>query len=328
MRVLVTGGAGYIGSHVLLRLLEAGHDAVAIDDLSAGHRSAVLKAPLVVADFADPIRLAELSEAGMFDAVIHLAAHSQVGESVSRPEKYYRTNLVGSLDLLAAARHLGWGGLVLSSTAAVYGDPESLPITESHPTRPTNPYGDTKLAFERALEAHRVAHGFPYVSLRYFNAAGADPQCRLGEDHGASESHLIPNALAAALHPERTVRIFGTDYPTSDGTAVRDYIHVSDLADAHVLALDRIARRESGIFNLGQDEGFSVREVIEVCRRVTGRPIRAAEDPRRTGDPAILVASSERARAELGWSPRRSSLEVIVRTAWEWFRSHPGGYGD
>ena len=271
MRVLVTGGAGYVGSHVVRRLQAAGHDLVVIDSLSAGHRAAVGDVPLVVADFADGETLARLGEeGGPFAAVIHLAAYAEVGESVAHPERYYRNNLVRSLELLEWVRQAGWGGIVFSSTAAVYGEPHEVPITEEHPKLPTNPYGDTKLAFEKALAAYHHAHGLPYVALRYFNAAGADPGGGIGEDHGAGESHLIPRLLMAALDGKAEVQLFGTDYPTSDGTAVRDYIHVTDLAEAHVRALALLGEGKADAFNLGNGEGFSVREVASVCATVSG----------------------------------------------------------
>ncbi len=326
MRVLVTGGAGYIGAHVIRRLQAAGHDLVVIDNLSTGHRQAVGDVPLVVADFADGETLARLGEDGPFGAVIHLAAHAEVAESVAYPERYFRNNVVRSLELLDWVRQAGWGGIVFSSSAAVYGEPTSVPITEDHPTVPTNPYGETKLAFERALAAYEHAHGLPFVALRYFNAAGADPQGGIGEDHGASESHLIPLLLRAALDDRAEVKIFGTDYPTSDGTAVRDYVHVCDLAEAHVQALALLEKKQSGFFNLGHGEGFSVREVAGVCASVSGRRIGAMEAPRRPGDPAVLVASSGKARDVLGWKPLFPTLQEIVGTAWEWHRNHPGGY--
>lgn len=327
MRVLVTGGAGYIGAHVIRRLQAAGHDLVVIDNLSTGHRQAVGDVPLVVADFADMETLARLGDEGVFGAVIHLAAHAEVAESVAYPERYYRNNVLRSLELLDWVRQAGWGGVVFSSSAAVYGEPTSVPITEDHSTVPTNPYGDTKLAFERALAAYEHAHGLPYVALRYFNAAGADPQGGIGEDHGTAESHLIPLLLRAALDDQAEMKIFGTDYPTSDGTAVRDYVHVCDLAEAHVQALALLEKKQSGFFNLGHGEGFSVREVADVCAAVSGRPIHATEAPRRAGDPAVLVASSSKARDVLGWKPRFPTLQEIVGTAWDWHREHPSGYG-
>jgi UDP-glucose 4-epimerase len=328
MRVLVTGGAGYVGSHVVRRLQAAGHDLVVIDNLSAGHRAAVGEVPLVVADFADGETLARLGEeGGAFDAVIHLAAYAEVGESVAHPERYYRNNLVRSLELLEWVRQAGWGGIVFSSTAAVYGEPNEIPISEGHVTVPTNPYGESKLAFEKALSAYHHAHGLPYVALRYFNAAGADPLGGIGEDHGAGESHLIPRLLKAALDGQAEVQLFGTDYPTSDGTAVRDYIHVADLAEAHVQALALLAEGRAEAFNLGNGEGFSVREVASVCATVSGRPIKISEGPRRPGDPAVLVASADKAREHLGWTPGLPTLKQIVQTAWEWHRDNPQGYG-
>jgi len=327
MRILVTGGAGYVGSHVVRRLQAAGHDLVVIDNLSTGHRQALADVRLVVADFAHSETLAQLGEEGPFAAVIHLAAHAEVGESVAHPERYYRNNVVRSLELLEWVRQAGWGGVVFSSSAAVYGEPNSIPITEEHATLPTNPYGETKLAFEHALAAYEKAHRLPYVALRYFNAAGADPLGDIGEDHGAGESHLIPLLLRAAMDDKAEVKIYGTDYPTSDGTAVRDYVHVCDLAEAHVQALALLERKESGAFNLGHGEGFSVREVAAVCAAVSGRMIEAREAPRRAGDPAVLVASSGKATETLGWKPRYPSLREIVGTAWEWHSSHPAGFG-
>jgi UDP-glucose 4-epimerase len=327
MRVLVTGGAGYVGSHVVRRLVAVGHRPVVVDNLSAGHRAAVGDVPLVVADFADGETLARLGEEQAFDAVVHMAAHAEVGESVAHPERYYRNNVIRSLGLLEWVRQAGWGGIVFSSSAAVYGEPEDVPIREAHPTRPTNPYGATKLVFEWALESYRSAYRLPYVSLRYFNAAGADPAGDIGEDHGSGESHLIPRVLGAAAREADPIRIYGTDYPTSDGTPVRDYVHVVDLAEAHVLALQSIASGRSGIYNLGNGEGFSVREVVSVCARVVGKALPVEAAARRAGDPAVLVASSDRARAELEWKPRFTSLDSIVETAWKWHRSHPGGFG-
>ncbi|MFQ5719898.1 MAG: UDP-glucose 4-epimerase GalE [Acidobacteriota bacterium] len=326
MRVLVAGGAGYVGSHVVRRLIAAGHAPVVVDNLSSGHRQAVGAVPLEVADFTDRATLSRLGDEGRFDAVIHLAAHALVGESVARPERYYRNNLIRSLELLEWIRQTGWGGMVFSSSAAVYGEPQDIPIREDHPTQPTNPYGDTKLAFERALEAYRIAHEIPYVSLRYFNAAGADPTGDIGEDHGSSESHLIPRILQVAGRDLPAVKMFGTDYPTSDGTALRDYVHVCDLADAHVRALAQLARGESGIYNLGNGEGFTVKEVIRVCSKVVGTPIEAVAAPRRMGDPAVLVASSTAARERLGWRPRFPEIDAIMATAWNWHRTHPDGF--
>lgn len=327
--VLVTGGAGYIGSHIVRRLREVGREVLVVDDLSEGHRVAVSDAPLVVGDFGDPELLDELFGSHDVGVVVHMAASSLVGESVSHPGRYYENNVVRSLRLLEAVRRYEAGGIVFSSTAAVYGDPVDVPIQESHPTVPANPYGETKLAFERALGWYHLAYGVRYVSLRYFNAAGAHPDGDIGEDH-SPETHLIPRLLRSVLDGGPPTPIYGDDYPTSDGTCVRDYVHVMDLADAHVLALEALERgsAEAESFNLGNGEGFSVLEVVETVSRVTGQRPPTERAPRRPGDPAILVASSERAVRRLGWRPKLPRLEDIVRTAWTWHRDHPGGYGE
>ena len=328
--VLVTGGAGYVGSHVVRRLRAEGRPVIVMDDLTEGHRAAVRDTRLVEADFGDRLALDELLGGGKVSFVVHMAASCLVGESMSDPAKYYANNVVRSLTLLEAAVRHGVLGIVFSSSAAVYGEPRRAPIREDHPLEPTNAYGETKLAFERALRWFHAAHGIRSVSLRYFNAAGAHPDGDLGEDH-APESHLLPNLLRGVL-AEGTdpVPVFGTDYPTPDGTCVRDYVHVCDLADAHVLALaaldaGRLAHRA---LNLGNGAGFSVREVVASVGRVTGSLPATLDSPRRPGDPATLVASSDEAREVLGWSPRFPDLDGIVRTAWAWHRSHPGGYGD
>jgi UDP-glucose 4-epimerase len=326
VKVLVTGGAGYVGSHVVRRLVRAGWDVLVVDDLSTGHGGALDGAPLLEGRLGEPECMERLRTAGPFAAVVHLAALALVEESVRDPSRYYANNLVAGLSLLDLVRRERWGGIVFSSTAAVYGDPVAVPITEEHPTRPVNPYGHTKLAFEHALADYERAFGLPFASLRYFNAAGADPEGGLGEDHGAAESHLIPRILRVALEGKGTVRLFGEDYPTPDGTAIRDYVHVTDLADAHLLALDRLGRGASGIYNLGTGRGFSVRQVIEACQRLSGRQVPVVVEGRRAGDPAVLVASSERAVRELGWRPRRTDLDTVVGTAWEWHRTHPEGY--
>ncbi len=325
MRILVTGGAGYIGSVVCRSLRGSGHETIVLDDLSAGHRRATDGSKLIVGDCGDRDLLAKVFAAGKVDGVVHMAASCLVGESMTDPARYYRNNFEKSLSLLDAMREAGVGRFVLSSTAAVYGEPESNPIPEDHPTRPKNPYGETKLALEKALRWYREAYGLSYASLRYFNAAGASADAALGEDH-SPETHLIPNVLRAALR-EEAVAVYGTDYETVDGTAVRDYIHVEDLADAHVRALERIRSHPGGVIcNLGNGEGISVREVIAAARRVTARSIAVHDQPRRAGDPARLVASAERARAELGWAPRSSRIETILSTAWEFMKSHPDGY--
>jgi UDP-glucose 4-epimerase len=315
MRILVTGGAGYIGSVVVEKLLATGHDSVVYDNLSQGHREAVLSgAEFIEAEILDSPALKSALTKHKIDAVIHMAASALVGESCGNPAKYYANNLVTGLALLEAMRATGVSRLVLSSTAAVYGEPEKPPIEESDPTRPTNSYGETKLALERACHWYGQAYGFRYVSLRYFNAAGATTLC--GEQHDP-ETHLIPIILQAAAHQRSHVEVFGNDYPTPDGTCVRDYIHVSDLAHAHVLALDYL-NRSSGIFNLGCGGGHSVMEVIGAARKITGREIPVRVGPRRPGDPAVLVASSEKIKKELGWVPEKQDLQIIVASAWEW----------
>ena len=315
MRVLVTGGAGYIGSGVVEELLASGHRAVVYDNLYKGHRDAVHPAAeFVHADLLDAKALhAAISGA---DAVVHLAAHSLVGESVQEPAKYYRNNVVAGLALADAMREHGVRWLVFSSTAAVYGEPAKQPIEETDPTAPTNPYGETKLAFENALRWYSAAYGLRSISLRYFNAAGATARCR--ERH-EPETHLVPVVLQAAAGRIPEVTIFGADYPTPDGTCVRDYIHVSDLARAHLLALQALAAGHAGgSYNLGcGGSGYSVMQVIEVARSVSGRDIRLRIGPRRPGDPAVLVASSQRIMRDLGWRPRLQDLREIVRSAWE-----------
>jgi UDP-glucose 4-epimerase len=315
MRVLVTGGAGYIGSVVVEELLAAGQRTIVYDNLSQGHREAVPSgAEFIRGEIQDSQALEHALKKHKIDAVIHMAASSLVGESCLNPAKYYSNNLVTSLTLLEAMRSTGVSNLVLSSTAAVYGEPEKPLIDESDPTRPTNPYGETKLSFERACHWYEQAYSLRYVSLRYFNAAGATKFC--GEQHDP-ETHLIPIVLQVAARQRSHVEIFGDDYPTADGTCIRDYIHVSDLARAHVLALDYM-KRSSGIFNLGCGGGRSVMEVVNTARRVTAREIPARIGPRRPGDPAVLVASSEKIKREMGWAPDKEDLETIIASAWEW----------
>ena len=324
MRLLVTGGAGYIGAVVARRLREAGHAPLILDDLSAGHREAA-GADLVVGDLGDRALVSDLVASKKIETVIHLAASSLVGESVQNPARYYRNNLERSLALLDVLRERGVGRFVLSSTAAVYGEPVSIPMDEDHPTRPTNPYGETKLALETALRWFHAAYGFASVSLRYFNAAGATADGVLGEVHDP-ETHLVPSVLRAASTSE-PVRVFGTDYATHDGSAVRDYVHVEDLADAHVLALQYLESKGGvSTFNLGNGAGFSVLEVVEAARRVTGRALSIRKGLRRPGDPETLIASSGRARRVLGWTPRYAELETILETAWRFARAHPRGY--
>jgi UDP-glucose 4-epimerase len=324
MRVLVTGGAGYIGSVVAAQLLAAGHEVVVLDDLSRGHAGAVPPgAEHVAVSLADADALRGALSGGI-EAVLHFAALSLVAESVEHPERYWHNNVIGSRNLLDAMRAAGVPRLVFSSTAATYGDPERVPITEADPTAPVNAYGATKLAVDLMIRDECVAHGLAAASLRYFNVAGATGA--LGEDH-APETHLIPLVLQAAAGTRDHIKVFGTDYETRDGTAVRDYIHVEDLAAAHLLALDRVRPGAHRIFNLGTGDGYTVREVIEAARRVTGREIAVREEGRRPGDPPQLVAANARARDELGWAPERG-LDAMIADAWTWHQAHPRGYDD
>ena len=317
MKLLVTGGAGYVGSVCAKVLLEQGHQVVIVDDLSTGNADAVpAGAEFVRDDMVESAR--RLLPGGSFDGVLHFAAKSLVGESVESPELYWYANVVKTLDLLEVMRSAGTPRLVFSSTAATYGEPESVPIAEEAPTRPTNPYGATKLAIDHAITSYAKAHGLAATSLRYFNVAGA--YAGLGERH-AVETHLIPLVLQVAAGRRAEILVFGTDWPTPDGTAIRDYIHVRDLADAHLLTLANSQPGEHRIYNLGNGTGFSVREVIESCRRVTGRPIASRDTDRRAGDPAVLIASSAKAMAELGWRPGHTGIDEIVSDAWEFTRS-------
>jgi UDP-arabinose 4-epimerase len=316
--ILVTGGAGYVGSHACKALSRAGHLPVVYDNLSRGHRAAVRWGPLVEGDLHDTARLAAALRTHQVTAVMHFAAFAYVGESMTDPESYYRNNVGGTLALLAAMREAGIARIVFSSTCAVYGMPEHLPIRETTEKAPLNPYGDTKLAIERALHWYAGAYGLRYVALRYFNAAGADPDGEIGEDH-EPETHLIPLVLRAALGRGDPIEVYGTDYPTPDGTAIRDYIHVGDLADAHLGALDYLAAGGDSIaINLGTGSGCSVREVIAAVERIGGRPVPRHEVARRPGDPPALVADPSLALSRLGWRPRRSDLETIIATALAW----------
>ncbi len=327
-RYLVTGGAGYVGCHLVLALRDAGHEAVILDDLSTGHRAAIPEGvPFVEGSLADRRFLAEVFAAGWrFDAVFHCAALSLVGESMKDPFRYLRDNLANSINLAEAAVRAGCTKYVLSSTAAVFGTPQVVPIPEDAPTLPINPYGDSKLMMERALAWAEGPLGLRSACLRYFNAAGADPAGRAGEHH-EPETHLIPLAIGAALGTRPPLTVFGTDYPTRDGTAVRDYVHVMDLAAAHLAVLPLLGER-SVRFNLGNGAGHTVREVIAAVEEVSGRRVPHSLGPRRAGDPPALVASSERFLAATGWSPRFPGIREIVRTAWDWHAAHPGGYAE
>jgi len=323
MSLLVTGGAGYIGSVLVELLVERDYEVIVLDNLSTGHREAVHpKAKFILADLAEPNLLKPIFESHQIEAVIHLAAKSLVEESVRDPAAYFRANLDCGLNLLDAMRARGVEKLIFSSTASVYGEPQTVPITEEAETNPTNPYGLSKLIFEQILETYSEAYNLSFVSLRYFNAAGAT------KDNGPDQpglTHLIPRVLKVALGQRESVEVYGTDYPTADGTAIRDYIHVKDLAEAHILAL--ALDRSGAFYNLGHEEGYSVKEVIETAREVTGREIPVVESPRRLGDPAALIASSSKIKKELGWQPKYSDLEEIIRSAWEWHQRNPQGYG-
>lgn len=328
MSILVCGGAGYVGSHCLEALKAAGYDCVVVDDLSRGHRAAVGESPLYVGNIADDALMDRVFREHHIEVVLHFAAASQVGESMKDPLLYYENNLCATVALLRSMRRHEVGRIVFSSSAAVYGEPDTVPIPEESPKAPTNTYGETKLAMERLMHWCHVAYGLEYVSLRYFNAAGASPSGIIGEDH-TPETHLIPLVLQTAQGRREKVSIFGDDYPTPDGTCIRDYIHTSDLASAHLLAARRLLAGEgSGIFNLGSEHGLSVRQIIDAARKVTGRDFPVEVAPRRAGDPAVLIASNRKAREELGWVPAHSDAESILASAWAWHSSHPDGFGD
>lgn len=327
MAILVLGGAGYIGSHTVRALVESGRDTVVVDNLQTGFREAVHpEARFYEADIRDRNALDQVFRAEPIEAVIHFAASSQVGESMIRPLAYYDNNLTGTIVLLQAMVAAGVNAIVFSSTAATYGEPERIPILEDDRTQPTSCYGETKLAMEKLMGWTARAHDLRSVALRYFNAAGAHPSGEIGEAH-AAESHLVPLILQVPLGRRDSIAVFGHDYPTPDGTCIRDYVHVMDLADAHILAVDHLLEGgASDVFNLGSGQGFSVNEVIDVARQVTGHPIPIEAAPRRPGDPAQLVASSAKIRQALGWSPQQESVEAIVSSAWAWHRAHPHGY--
>ena len=327
MSVLVCGGAGYIGSHTVYELVERGHNVIVADNLSKGHEEAVHKsAQLYIGDLRDSAFLDKVFSENEIDAVIDFAAFSLVGESCSQPLKYFENNVYGTIKLLEAMNKANVKKIVFSSTAATYGEPESIPIVESDSTVPTNPYGESKLTVEKILKWSDKAYGIKYVALRYFNAAGAHISGEIGEDH-SPETHLIPIIIQAALGIRDKIAIFGDDYPTPDGTCVRDYIHVTDLADAHIKAIEKLEKdNTSSIYNLGNGKGFSVKEVVEETKKVAGRDFKVVIEGRRPGDPSTLIASSEKAIKELNWTPKFNTLSQIIETAWNWHSSHPNGY--
>lgn len=328
MAILVTGGAGYIGSHCVSTLLEQGADVVVVDDLSTGHRESVKGGRLYIGSVADKDFLHEVFRKESIEAVIHFAAYSLVGQSMQIPDRYFRNNVTAGLSLIETMIEFNVPYLVFSSTAATFGEPENIPILEDDRQLPTNPYGESKLMVERMLKWCDQAYGLKFCALRYFNVAGARDDGSIGEDH-RPETHLIPLILQVAQGKRERLSLFGTDYPTKDGTCVRDYIHVDDLIDAHVLALNYLrAGNPSTAFNLGNGQGFSNREIIDAARRVTGHPIPVSEEDRRPGDPATLIASSQKAIEVLGWHPRYTNVEDIIATAWKWHTTHPTGYND
>lgn len=326
MNVLVTGGAGYIGSHTVRLLQRMGKNVVVYDNLSTGHRDAVKQGVFVKGDIFDSELLEDTIKRYSIDSVVHFAAFSLVGESMEKPEKYYKNNVMGTLNLLDVMLKNDVKRLVFSSTAAVYGEPERIPITEDISKNPTNIYGKTKLIMENAMEDYSKILGLKYIALRYFNACGADEDGDIGEDH-SPESHLIPLVLKTCLGIRDSIKIFGEDYPTEDGTCVRDYIHVNDLAQAHYLALEALYEgRNSNVYNLGNGNGFSVKEIIKSAEKVTGITINKEVTGRRAGDPAVLIASSEKIAKELNWKPKYTNVEDIIATAWKWHKNHPEGY--
>jgi UDP-glucose-4-epimerase GalE len=327
MQILVTGGAGYIGSHAVRLFLERGHNVWVYDNLIYGHRAAVLADRLIVGDLNETHRIDQVLLEKSIDAVVHFAAFAAVGESVQQPAKYWQNNVVNTLNLMESLRRHNVKRFVFSSTAATFGTPEEMPITETTPQRPINPYGMTKLTVERALADYAHAYQWGFAALRYFNASGAHADGVIGEDH-APETHLIPLIIQAAMGQRPHIEIFGTDYATPDGTCVRDYIHVDDLAEAHLLALEKLQPSQQMHYNLGIGRGYSVREVIAAVEAVTGKKVPIKEGPRRAGDPPVLVASSDKIQKELGWKPRYTDIRAIVETAWNWHKAHPKGYKD
>ena len=319
-KILVVGGAGYIGSHMVKDLLDTGYGVITLDDLSTGHRELVTGGEFIEGGLGDRVLLDNLFSSHTISAVMHFAAFSLVGESVENPLKYYRNNMAATAELLDSMIRHDVKRFIFSSTAAVYGEPVDIPITEEHPCNPTNPYGASKIAVERMLKDCDSAYGLKYISLRYFNASGADESGNIGERHH-NETHLIPLILEVATGRRENIKIFGTHYPTPDGTCIRDYIHVSDLTRAHLLALETLmSGGDSAVYNLGNNRGYSVREVIELARKVTGKPIPAIEADKRPGDPAVLIASSDKIKEALGWKPQYEDLETIIKTAWVWHR--------
>lgn len=326
MRILVTGGAGYIGSHTVKLLLNQGHTVTVYDNLSEGHRQAVPAGKLIIGDLADVDHLDQVLLAERIEAVIHFAASAYVGESVTNPAKYYRNNLINSIGLLNRIHRHKITRFVFSSTCATYGVPGQVPITETEKQFPINPYGQTKLCFEKALADYSHAYGIGSIALRYFNASGAAADGSIGEDHDP-ETHLIPLVLQVALGKREAIEVYGNDYPTPDGTCIRDYIHVDDLAEAHILALAHVQPGTMQMFNVGIGNGYSVNEVIRTAEAVTGKSITVKYGPRRAGDPPSLIADSRKIRQELGWSPKYTELRPILETAWNWHQAHPNGYG-
>ena len=325
MKVLVVGGAGYVGSHTVRLLLAQGHEVWVYDNLSLGHRESVPAGRLIEGNLTDRALLMQVMRDKEIEAVMHFAAYALVGESVQHPAMYYQNNVIATFELLETMRAVGVWRFVFSSTTATYGQPEKMPISEDTPQNPINPYGFTKLVVERALADYAHAYGFGVAALRYFNASGASSDASIGEDHDP-ESHLIPIVLQVALGQRPHISIFGTDYPTEDGTCIRDYIHVEDLATAHLAALQKLQPNSVLQMNLGTGVGHSVQQVIEACRKITGHAIPAVIGPRREGDPACLIADSSKAQRELNWKPKYVSIESIVETAWKWHQSHPRGY--
>jgi len=326
MKILVTGGAGYIGSHTVRKLKEADHEIVIFDNLSSGHKDAIKGFELFEGDLANKQDIEKVFSQHKFDAVVHFAGSIEAGESMTDPQRFFNNNFVCGLNLLEAMLKYDIKKIVFSSTAAVYGEPKKMPIEETAPKNPTNVYGQTKLMFEQVLDAYDNAYGLKSVCLRYFNATGADPSGEIGPDH-KNKTHLLTLTLITALGKRDSIKIFGTDYPTPDGTGIRDYVHVNDLADAHVLALNYLEKNNtSDKFNLGNEKGTSVREVIEMSKKITGIDFKVIEEPRRAGDPANLFASSQKAQKILGWKPQFPKMEQIIETAWNWHKKHPEGF--